>query len=61
MVEALHCRAGDGLLRRPLVTHASGHSKTDAGSHRRIVHLECAADPELADGYAWKWFVRISK
>ena len=55
----LHCRAGDVLLMRPLVTHASGHSKTDAGLHRRIVHLECAADAELADGYAWKWFVSI--
>jgi hypothetical protein len=55
----LHCRAGDVLLMRPLVTHASGHSKTDAGLHRRIVHLECAADAELADGYAWKWFVPI--
>lgn len=56
---ALHCRAGDVLLMRPLVTHASGHSKTDAGLHRRIVHLECAANAELTDGYAWKWFVLV--
>jgi hypothetical protein len=56
---SLHCRAGDVLLMRPLVTHASGHSKTGAGLHRRVVHLECAADAELADGYAWKWFVRV--
>ncbi len=56
---ALHCRAGDVLLMRPLVTHASGHSRTDAGRHRRIVHLECAADAELPDGYAWKWFVTV--
>ena len=55
----LHCRAGDVLLMRPLVTHASGHSKTDAGLHRRIVHLECADDAELADGYAWKWFFKV--
>jgi hypothetical protein len=54
----VHCRAGDVLLMRPLVTHASGHSKPDA-SHRRVVHLECAADAELADGYAWKWFVKV--
>jgi hypothetical protein len=56
---ALHCRAGDVLLMRPLVTHASGHSKADAGLHRRIVHLECAADAELPEGYAWRWFVPV--
>src|SRR6266545_772298 len=56
----LHCRAGDVLLMRPLVTHASGHSQTDRGLHRRIVHLECAADPTLPDGYAWKWFAAIN-
>jgi ectoine hydroxylase-related dioxygenase (phytanoyl-CoA dioxygenase family) len=57
--ETLYCCAGDVLLMRPLVTHASGHSKTGAGLHRRIVHLECAADAELADGYEWKWFVPV--
>jgi hypothetical protein len=56
----LHCRAGDVLLMRPLLTHASGHSKTDVARHRRIVHLECAADRELPDGYAWKWFVAVT-
>jgi hypothetical protein len=56
---ALHCRAGDVLLMRPLVTHASGHSKAGAASHRRVVHLECAADAELPDGYAWKWFAKV--
>lgn len=55
----LRCGAGDVLLMRPLITHASGHSKTNAGLHRRIVHLECAADAELPDGYAWRWFVPI--
>ena len=56
---SLHCRAGDVLLMRPLVTHASGHCKPVAGLHRRIVHLECAAGPDLPDGYAWKWFKAI--
>jgi hypothetical protein len=41
------------------VTHASGHSKSQAGHHRRIVHLECAADEALPDGYEWKWFVPL--
>jgi hypothetical protein len=49
---ALHCQAGDVLLMRPLLLHASGHSAPDAG-HRRIVHFECAASPDLPDGYEW--------
>jgi hypothetical protein len=52
----IHCRAGDVLLMRPLVTHASGHSKPEAGLHRRIVHVECAASPKLPDGYRWHTF-----
>lgn len=52
----LECRAGDALLMRPLLTHASGHSQAGAGLHRRIVHLECAADRALADGFEWMWF-----
>ena len=54
---ALGCRAGDVLLMRPLLTHASGHST--AAAHRRVVHLECGADEVLPDGYEWKWFVRL--
>jgi ectoine hydroxylase-related dioxygenase (phytanoyl-CoA dioxygenase family) len=56
---AVHCRAGDALLMRPLVTHASGHSKPDGHRHRRIIHLACAADPEPPGGCAWHWFVAI--
>ncbi|QJW99943.1 phytanoyl-CoA dioxygenase family protein [Frigoriglobus tundricola] len=59
--ETLCCHAGDVLLMRPLVTHASGHSAPAAGLHRRIVHLECAADLGLPDGYAWKWFRRVNE
>jgi hypothetical protein len=58
---AVHCRAGDVLLMRPLLTHASGHSKPEAGRHRRIVHLECAAQMVLPDGYRWKWFEAIGE
>lgn len=53
---AVCCRAGDVLLMRPLLTHSSGHSKPDANLHRRIVHLECAASPELPGGYRWHSF-----
>jgi hypothetical protein len=52
----LHCAAGDVLLMRPLVTHASGHSAPGAKRHRRVLHLECAADTALPDGYRWRWF-----
>ena len=55
----IRCRAGDALLMRPLVTHASGHSRIEAGLHRRVVHLECAASPELPDGYRWHTFAPL--
>jgi hypothetical protein len=58
---AVCCRAGDVLLMRPLLTHSSGHSKPDANLHRRIVHLECAASPELPDGYRWHSFHSIGE
>ncbi len=56
---AVCCRAGDVLLLRPLLTHASGHSKRAANLHRRIVHLECATSPDLPDGYRWHSFQPI--
>ena len=57
-VRTIHCAAGDVLLMRPLLTHASGHSRADAG-HRRIVHLECAPAGVLPDGYEWHDFIPI--
>jgi ectoine hydroxylase-related dioxygenase (phytanoyl-CoA dioxygenase family) len=44
------CRAGEVLLMRPLILHAS--KKAAVPSHRRIVHLEFAADP-LPGGLEW--------
>ncbi len=49
--------AGDVLAIRPLVTHASGASAPGTTLHRRILHLEFAADPTLGDGFAWHMFV----
>lgn len=54
----LTCAAGSVLLMRPLLTHASGH--TTEAAHRRIVHLECAADQTLPAGLEWRWFVPLS-
>jgi hypothetical protein len=55
----LNCEAGDVLLIRPLVLHASGHSTAGTDQHRRILHLECANVAELPDGLLWDRHVRI--
>jgi hypothetical protein len=56
---AVRCAAGDVLLMRPLLTHASGHCRPDTPLHRRIVHLECAPAPTLPDGYGWHAFAPL--
>jgi hypothetical protein len=43
-------RAGDALLMRPLLLHASGKSSGDR--HRRVIHIEYAGFA-LPDGLAW--------
>lgn len=50
-------RRGDVLLMRPLLAHCSGKSHPDSTRHRRTLHLEFAAVPELPDGYAWHHFI----
>jgi hypothetical protein len=42
---------------RPLLAHCSGRSSPGTTRHRRVVHLEFAARPELPDGYAWHDFL----
>ena len=49
-IEQCLARAGDALLMRPLLLHAS--SSADSPKHRRVIHLEFAAD-QLPDGLAW--------
>ena len=56
---AIHCRSGDVLLMRPLLTHSSAHCEAACVQHRRIVHLECAPTPHLPDGYEWQDFVGL--
>ncbi|HEY1379310.1 MAG TPA: phytanoyl-CoA dioxygenase family protein, partial [Gemmataceae bacterium] len=53
---AVLAAAGDVLLMRPLLAHASGCSRPGTRLHRRILHLEFAAAGELPDGYEWHTF-----
>ncbi len=55
----IHAKAGDVLAMRPLTTHGSGISAPGSTRHRRILHLEFAADEDLADGYQWHDFVAL--
>ena len=47
--------AGSVMVLRPLVAHASGHTR-DEQAHRRVLALEFAASPNLPDGYCWRHF-----
>jgi hypothetical protein len=52
----LLAKRGEVLMIRPLVAHSSVRSHPKTRSHRRILHLEFAASPELPDGYCWHDF-----
>jgi ectoine hydroxylase-related dioxygenase (phytanoyl-CoA dioxygenase family) len=56
---AIHAQAGDALAMRPLIRHASGSSSKGTRRHRRILHLEFAASPDLPDGVRWHDFVGV--
>jgi hypothetical protein len=56
----LECEAGDVLLMRPLTLHASGHAAPGWRGHRRVVHLELAPSPTLAEGLEWREFGPLS-
>jgi hypothetical protein len=58
--KVLLAKAGDFLLMRPLLLHSSNRSHEGSIRHRRVLHLEFAADPKLPDGYAWHAFTRVS-
>jgi hypothetical protein len=55
--QAILVDRGDVLLIRPLVAHCSNRSRDGTRKHRRILHLEFAAGPDLPDGYAWHEFI----
>jgi Phytanoyl-CoA dioxygenase (PhyH) len=53
----IHASIGDVLAMRPLISHASGPSVQGTRRHRRILHLEFAAQEKLPDGVMWHDFV----
>ena len=57
--ETLYCEAGDVLLMRPRLLHASAGCEPDHAGHRRIVHLECAPSVVLTDGFEWDKFIPV--
>jgi ectoine hydroxylase-related dioxygenase (phytanoyl-CoA dioxygenase family) len=52
----IHAAAGDMLVMRPLLTHASSQPKEGTTRHRRIIHFELAESPHLDDGFEWHDF-----
>ncbi|PQO27724.1 phytanoyl-CoA dioxygenase family protein [Blastopirellula marina] len=55
----LSAAAGDVLAMRPLLSHSSSMSQAGTAAHRRIVHLEFAADMALPDGIQWHDFLPL--
>jgi Phytanoyl-CoA dioxygenase (PhyH) len=53
----IHCRRGDALLMRPLLSHSSGHSLDGTTRHRRVFHLEFSGVLNLPDGYRWHTYI----
>jgi hypothetical protein len=56
-IQELHCRTGDCLLMRPLLSHSSRLSSTDCLDRRRTIHLELSGTPILPDGLRWHCFL----
>ena len=46
--------AGDVVLMRPQILHASHRATKESLSHRRVIHLEYAPVDLLPDGLAWR-------
>jgi ectoine hydroxylase-related dioxygenase (phytanoyl-CoA dioxygenase family) len=55
----IFAKMGDVLAMRPLLSHSSGVSSAETSRHRRVIHLEFAATPELPDGYQWHQYLPL--
>ena len=51
-------RAGSVMALKPLVAHASGHTR-DEHARRRVLALEFASRRELPDGFRWQHWVEL--
>ncbi len=60
-VVTILAKMGDVLAMRPLLSHSSGVSLAETSRHRRVIHLEFAAERELPDGYHWHQFVPLDR
>lgn len=58
-VVCLTAERGDVLAMRPLIDHSSPRSAPRSTLHRRVIHLEFAADRELPDVYHWHEFYPV--
>jgi len=52
----IEAAAGDCLAMRPLLSHSSAPSQEGSPRHRRVIHLEFAADRSLPGDYEWREF-----
>ncbi|MFT5527694.1 MAG: ectoine hydroxylase-related dioxygenase (phytanoyl-CoA dioxygenase family) [Pirellulaceae bacterium] len=57
--ETILADVGDVLAIHPLVSHCSPESTVGCTAHRRILHLEFAADSSLPQQWQWKWFFPV--
>lgn len=58
-VAPIYAAAGDVLALRPLLAHASGHTRPGTMEHRRVLQLSFAGNPTLPDGFRWADFVPV--
>ena len=60
-VQTIHCGEGDVFVMRPLLSHGSRASNPEATDHRRVLHLELAADKALPGRFEWHQFEPLGR
>jgi hypothetical protein len=59
--ETIRVASGGVFVMRPLLTHCSISSRPGNQLHRRILHLEFAADRDLPEGIEWHDFFKVAE
>ncbi|NND96512.1 MAG: phytanoyl-CoA dioxygenase [Pirellulaceae bacterium] len=57
--QTIRCGAGDLFVMRPLLSHGSKAADPNTTDHRRVVHLELAANKHLPANYQWHQFEAV--